>query len=112
MAAAAGAVADAAAAAGAAALHGGDGAAAEETDPVKREEARRKAAELTAARNALAARIPTDQYFELPGRPTVVFQVSGPTSCLLHKRARTQEGSATHAVCRHFGAWVSLMTRA
>ncbi len=38
------------------------------------EDARRKA-ELAAARAALAARIPTDQFFELPGRPTVVFQV-------------------------------------
>ncbi len=38
------------------------------------EEAKRKA-ELAAARAALASRIPTDQFFELPGRPTVVFQV-------------------------------------
>ena len=92
MAAAAGAVADAAAAAGAA-LHG-NGGAAEETDPVKREEARRKAAELTAARNALAARIPTDQYFELPGRPTVVFQVSGHPFALLEKELGRRRAGA------------------
>lgn len=57
------------------------------------EDARRKA-ELAAARAALAARIPTDQFFELPGRPTVVFQVR-----LWNMRSETRSPTDRHAHC-------------
>lgn len=49
--------------------------AGQPTLDIHMEEDARQGAELAAARAALAARIPTDQFFELPGRPTVVFQV-------------------------------------